>query len=108
MILTVRSAFLSACDGRPPMDYWTQLQSRCRAAARQTTTASEWVSAVQRRMQIQGFRSSDSLALVELVRFCDEHSAHGAFLEMVERDHALLIALAQVVVEERKSAKKEE
>jgi len=42
--------------------------------------------------------------LIELVRFCDEHGANDEFLMMVDRDHALLMALAQVIVEERKNA----
>jgi hypothetical protein len=104
MILAIRGAYLSEQSGRPAMNYWEQIQNRCRAAARQTTTASEWVSAVQRRMQIPALRSSDSSALIELVRFCDENSAHQEFLAMVERDCPLLIALTQLIVEERKKA----
>lgn len=41
--------------------------------------------------------------MIDLVRFCDENEAHLEFLQMVERDHALLMALSQVIVDERKA-----
>lgn len=104
MLLALRAAYLSAQDGRPPMNYWEQFQSRMRAAARQTATASEWVSQMQRRLQVASLRSSDARTLVDLVKFCDEHEAHLDFLEMVDRDHSLLIAMTQTIVEERKNA----
>jgi len=44
--------------------------------------------------------------LIDLVRFCDEHQAHREMLDMVERDSALLIALSQLIVEERRAAAK--
>lgn len=62
------------------------------------------MSAVQRRMQIASFRSSDARVLVDLVKFCDEHDAHMDFLTMVDRDHSMLMAMAQLIVEERKAA----
>lgn len=102
MVLELRSEYLASVNGRPSMSYWEQLQNRMRSAARSTTTASEWVTQVMRRMQIASLRKSASRSLVELVRFCDEHDAHLDFLAMVERDNALLIALAQLIAEERK------
>jgi hypothetical protein len=42
--------------------------------------------------------------LVDLTHFCDEHGAHTEFLDMVERDHALLLALTQLTIEERKAS----
>jgi hypothetical protein len=40
--------------------------------------------------------------LLDLVKFCDEHQAHGDLLDMLERDSAVLIALSQAIAEERK------
>lgn len=57
---------------------------------------------MQRRLQIGSLSKDGSRALIELVRFCDEHQAHLEFLTMIERDHALLIALTQMIVDERK------
>ena len=105
MVLVLRSAYLSEQGGRPPMDYWSRIQNMIRASARQTSSASEWSSAMQRRLQIPGFHNSESRALLDLVRFCDENEAHQEFLAMVERDSALLIALTQLIVEERKAAR---
>lgn len=103
LLLVLRGAYLEEQAGRPPMDYWSRIQNMSRAAARQTSSASEWCSAMQRRLQIPGFRNSGSKALIDLVRLCDEHAAHQDFLAMVERDSALLVALTQLIVEERKN-----
>jgi len=42
--------------------------------------------------------------LIDLVRFCDEHDAHVEFLDMIDRDHAFLMALVQITVDKRKAA----
>lgn len=45
--------------------------------------------------------------MIELARTCDEiDDGHEAFLEYVERDHALLIALARKTVEEKRESEK--
>lgn len=102
MLLAFRGAYLRELGGRPPLNYWSQLQDRARASARQTTSASEWASQVQRKLQIPALAKDYSSTLIDLVRFCDEHQAHMDFLDMVERDHALLMALVQLTVEQRK------
>lgn len=102
LILSIRAAYLSEQGGRPPMNYWEQFSSRMQAAARQTVTASEWASQVQRRLQVGSLRSSDAPVLLDLVRFCDEHDAHLELLDMVSRDTPLLIAMTQEIVEKRK------
>jgi hypothetical protein len=55
-------------------------------------------------VRIPSLHKRASLVLVDLVRFCDEHGAHQDFLAMIERDNALLMALAQLIVQERKEA----
>lgn len=101
-VLAVRSEYLSTVNGRPPPSYWQTLQSRIQAAALQTDTASEWAASVQRGMQIPGLDNSHSRVLIELVQFCDEHELHQALLDKCERDHAILIALAMQLVDQRK------
>jgi len=103
-LLAVRSGYLGTVNGRPSPGYWTTLQQRVRAAALQCDTASEWAATVQRGMQIPGLDSSKSRVLVDLVALCDEHGLHAELLEKAERDHALLVALAQRIVDERKRA----
>ena len=103
-VLSLRIEYLREQDGRPPMNYYEQLQNRMRGAAPQTTSASEWASLMQRRLQIGSLSKDASRGLIDLVRFCDEHQAHGEFLTAIERDHALLIALVQLIVDERKAA----
>jgi len=104
LALALRSAYLSEQGGRPPMNYWEQMENRMRAAARQTASASEWASLMQRRLQIGNLPKGASSALIDLVRFCDEHQAHTEFLDLVERDHGLLVALTRQIVEERKES----
>lgn len=55
-------------------------------------------------MRIATLHKQASQVLIELVRFCDENQVHLDFVELVERDHALLIALTRAIVDERKSA----
>ncbi len=62
---------------------------------------------MQRRLSLASLPSVASRVLVELVRLCDENQAHDEFLALVERDHALLVALTQLIIEERKRSEKE-
>jgi hypothetical protein len=107
MILTLRAAYLSVQDGRPPMNYWEQFQNRMVAASQMTVTASEWVGMMQETLGIGSLNSSQSRDLVRLDRFCAENEAHDDFLDFIQRDHALVIALSQIVVDEKKNEKKE-
>lgn len=59
---------------------------------------------MQRRLQIGSLPKDACRALADLVNFCDAQQAHLDFLTMWERDHALLMALTQLIVEERKNA----
>ena len=103
MILGLRSDYLRA--GANPMDHWTQLESRCRAAAMQCETISEWCSAVQRRLQIPSLSKGSSASLIALNSVCESDEAIDDALDMVSRDYGLLIALARNVVDEAKEAK---
>lgn len=102
MVLTLRSAYLTELGGRPPPDYWTQFQNRMIAASQMTVTASEWTGMMQETLGIGSLNSSQSRDLVKLDRFCSEHEAHEEFLDFIQREHALVVALCQIVVEERK------
>jgi hypothetical protein len=57
---------------------------------------------MMRKLQVPSLHSSASRTLLDLVKFCDEHQAHGDLLDMLERDSAVLIALSQAIAEERK------
>lgn len=104
MLLTLRGSYLAEQSGRPPLNYWTKIQDRMRSSARQCSTASEWVTLMLRKLQVPALHKDGSQVLLELVRFCDEHQAHGDLLDLLERDSAVLIALTQTIVEERKAA----
>jgi len=108
MILSFRTAFLRAQKGRPPLDYWDRMQARIRVAAQTTQNASEWASAVQRKLQLEGLDSLASHSLVDLAAWCDEHAAHDDCMELVSRDHAMLMALARVKVDAMKSQLREQ
>ncbi len=81
MIVVLRDAFLRSCNGRPPMSYWDQIQTRVRGAARTSATAAEWVTAAQRGLRLGAPSSSDCLAINRLVAICDEY---GMDLEAME------------------------
>lgn len=103
VVLVVRKAHLAA--GGNALKHWTQLETAMRSAARQTSTATEWASTLQRRMQVASLPASGSSAVVDLAHFCDEHGAHETMLDMAEREHALIAALAKGVVEKAREAK---
>lgn len=107
MIIGFRAQFLRNHKGRPPLNYWEQIQNRVRSAARTTTTVSEWASAMQRGLQIEALDSWASRALVDLVAFCDEQDAHLECLDLLDRDHAMVLALVRVECEKRRDALRE-
>lgn len=71
MVLAIRGAYVASQEGRVSMTYWDQIQNRCRSAAMQTESASEWVSAMQRSLRIPGLNSWGSQALLALTQVCD-------------------------------------
>lgn len=100
VLLDARAAYLAA--GASPLKHWDQLADRMRAAARTSTTVAEWATSLRRGLQLGAGNSSSSKALVELADEVQALGAEHAWLDMLEREHAFLIALARLEAEDRK------
>ena len=105
VIVSTRDAYLRAKKGRPPLDYWTQLQNRIRAAARTSATAAEFLTTLQRKLQLDAPSSSDSLVMSSLVKLCDDNDLDIELMEHIEREIGFLMAMARQIVDERKAAR---
>lgn len=105
MIVVLRDAFLRSCNGRPPMSYWDQIQTRVRGAARTSATAAEWITAAQKGLRIGAPSSSDCLVINRLVAICDEYGMDLEAMEFIEREIGFLLSSAREIVDARKAAR---
>lgn len=102
-LLDVRAMYLAA--GANPLKHWDQLQSRLMAAARSSTTASEWGTRLLRGLQIGSPSSSTSSALVALVDAVGPDSRD--WLDLIEREYGLVLAKARLESERRRTERAE-
>lgn len=106
VLLDLRAEYLAS--GASPLKHWTQLQDRMRAAARTTTSVPGWVTALARSLGLGAptrARSGSTLALQEAVT---EAARPSRWLDLVEEEHAYLIALARLRAEQRKEQRGDE
>lgn len=108
-LLEVRRAYLMA--GASPLKHWDQIQSRLLSAARRSTTADEWTTALLRGLQLPalgGSRrggSSASRALIDLTSAVREADAAAEWLDLIQREYGLLMALTREAAEKRADAR---
>lgn len=100
-LLDLRSAYLKA--GASPLKHWDQILDRMRAAARTSASVEEWHTSMCRSLQLGAPSSSASSALAELRATVG--SARGSWLDMIDREHGLLMAMARLEAERRKNAR---
>lgn len=104
-LLEVRRAYLMA--GASPLKHWDQLQSRMLSAARRSATADEWTTAVLRGLQLPalgGSRkggNSASRVLIDLTSTIREADGAGEWLDMIQREYGLLMAMTREAAEKR-------
>lgn len=104
-LLEVRRAYLMA--GASPLKHWDQIQSRLLSAARRSTTADEWTTALLRGLQLpalSGSRkggNSASRVLIELTSAVREADAAAPWLDLIQREYGLLMALTREAAEKR-------
>ena len=104
VLLEFRAAYL-ASPGANALKHWDQLQERLRAAARTTASPEEWATKMRRDLNLGASSSSGSRALIDLVHEVTERSARREWLDLLEREHGYLIALARLTAEKRKETK---
>jgi hypothetical protein len=104
LLLDVRSQYLQT-PGCNVLKHWDQLTSRMRAAARMTEGPDEWATRLLRALQIASPSKYSSDSLLKLSHQCREWQAESEFLDLIEREHALLIAMTRKCSEERADAR---
>lgn len=97
VVLDLRAQYLRSGVANP-LRHWDQIQSRMRAAARQSASPSEWATALLRRLQV-GAPSSRLSA--SLRRLCDGVSDSRSWLDLIEREHGYILARARLGAEQR-------
>lgn len=98
VLLDLRSAYLRA--GASPLKHWDQLLDRMRAAARTAASVEEWHTSMSRSLQLGAPSNSASSALADLRALVG--AARSEWLDMIEREHGLLIAMARLEAVRRK------
>lgn len=102
-VRTALVAFMIAVRDASPLRMWDQCQSRLRVAAMTTGDVPAFATRFARGMQAE-VRSSVSSATTALVDAVG--AEHRACLSLVSREHAYVIALAQLATEKRIAAAK--
>lgn len=104
LLLELRREYLAA--GASALKHWDQLQSRMLAAARTTDSVPEWLSSMCRALQLGAPLSSTCSAASALQRAVLADGGRAAeWLDLLEREHAFLIASARLEAERRKETK---
>lgn len=106
VVMELRRQYLAG--GANALKHWDQITDRMRAATRTCAGPEEWVTKLCRDLQIAAPSSSLSSAveaLTEMVRR-SRGGAH-AWLALVEREYAFMIARARRLAEERRAEKLE-
>lgn len=101
VLLDLRAAYLAA--GASPLKHWDQILDRMRAATRTTSSVEEWHTAISRSLQLGSPSKAASSALLELVQTVGPF--RGAWLDLVERESGLLMAMCRLEAERRKDAR---
>lgn len=99
VLLGLRAQYLA--DGGSPMKHWQQIHDRMRMAAATTASVPEWVTEMQRALQISTPNSKLSTSILELATEC-ETIADPDFLDLIEEEHGYIMALARAEAEDRK------
>jgi gamma-glutamyl:cysteine ligase YbdK (ATP-grasp superfamily) len=98
-LLCVRAAYLA--NGGSPLKHWDQIQNRMLSASRRAVTADEWTSLVCRGLQLPALQLHGAVALHDLCFAVRESAAASRWLDMIQREYGLLMAMARLCAEQR-------
>lgn len=102
VLLGLRAEYLQTASANP-LKHWDQLQDRLRIAARTSTSSAEWVTAMTRSLGLGAPSSARSLATDRLYHATDGHGLSTAWLDLLEEEYGLLMAMTRLEAEERKA-----
>lgn len=97
----VRTAYLRT-PGASPMKHWDMLLERVRLACRTSGSVAEWTTTLARSLKLPAPSSYLSSALDELAAMVRENGGDAVWLEMVEREHAYVMARLRLWTEQRR------
>lgn len=100
VILSLRAAYLQT-PGCQPLRHWQQLHDRMRMSARTCESVAEWITRMQRSLGIATPGPALSRAIVQL---SDETEVipDPEWLDLIDKEHAYIMALARLEAEDRK------
>lgn len=90
--------------GWNPLDLWDQLAIRARAATNTSQNPAEWTSEMLRKLRLSAPSRDSSASLTDLSATAREWGAETAWLDLLAREHSLLIAHARKIHEDRQAA----
>lgn len=100
VVLEMRRQYLA--NGGNSLKHWQQIHDRMRMSARTSASVAEWLTKMQRALQLSVPSSSLSSAIAQL---SDEAECipQPAWLDLLEREHAYIMAMARLEAEDRKA-----
>jgi hypothetical protein len=101
VLLEVRGAYLRT-PGANILKHWDQLNDRVRMAARTSASPAEWMTALTRSLKIGAPSSASSAATMALTHEVHDRHCESAWLDLVESELGLLMAMTRVITEERR------
>jgi hypothetical protein len=106
LLLELRAAYLRT-PGCSPLKHWEVLQNRLLSAARRAASPDEWSTLMMRGLQLPNLRSSACQALVDLGAAVRELGAQREWLDMLEREYGLLMAMTRLAAERQREAREQ-
>jgi len=105
VVLELRRQYLAT--GANALKHWQQIHDRLRISVRTTTSVAEWATRMQAGLKLGVPSSSLSSAILLLE---DEAACipQPAWLDLIEREHAYVMAVARKEAEDRKEQREAE
>jgi hypothetical protein len=103
VILALRGMYLREYGGSVAMKHWEHLQTRALSAARRSANPDEWVTLMLRGLRLLNVAPSKacSRVSVDLGALVREMGAQQQWLDMVEREIGLLMAMSRLAAEKK-------
>lgn len=103
-VLAVRREYLRS-PGVNVLKHWDQIRDRMRSAARRAESVADWATLVLRGLNLPSPRSDLSSILVGLTEHVRRADALAEMLDLVEREHGLILALARLRADDAREAR---
>jgi len=106
-ILGVRHQHLDS-TGANVRTHWDRIQAMMQAQARQSTTIEQWMSRVQKFLQVRAPDSYLSSSIIAVREAVTAAGGDAAALALIAEETPLLIAMTRIHMEEKYSSRRED